>query len=127
MTNISVEALDPTVPSDVQEMAWLRRVLPVLSREYPGYQWLVSVDVVGKIMQIGLALPDRSGAMLPWAYVIHLDKYSDNKVKRAGGELLERRKLSRERAPSDAFSLARSNGMDVMGATWAPSWAKKIA
>lgn len=127
MTDITVEALDEDTPNDVREMVWLRKILPVLTKEYPGYQWLVNVDVIGGVAQIALPFETKAGHVSPWAWVIHLRTYTDEKVKLAGGELLERWKLSRTRAASDTYTLAKSNGIDASGATWAPSWAKGIS
>ena len=78
------------------EEAMCREVMRVLLEQYPGYIWQVMADVEQGIATI--ALPTFMGPTLK--FVIHLENVHgpvamDKQVREAGGQLLERLRLSR--------------------------------
>lgn len=83
-----------------------KNCLDVLNRKYPGHRWMVCVDDVGGIVNITNAR--LSGLQ---GYTLHITKIDNDfkSVMRAGGEILERYRLSRGRIiDSEIVDLARN-------------------
>lgn len=79
---------------ELREMQMSNRMADLLHRHYPGYKWAVRVNIDGGIVTVlNLMLSGR------WGFVIKLielqEDVGDKKLVRAGGELLERYRLSR--------------------------------
>jgi len=79
-----------------------KNALDTLYKKYPGYTWMVMVDDVGGIMNIEcLNASGRIGFTLHLNNIVHDVGVLNKEVMRAGGELLERYGLSRNRAKAD--------------------------
>lgn len=73
----------------------------MLHKHYPGYLWGVNVDSKGGVMKVfNLTLSGQ------WGFVIKLAQLDPEyrKVMRAGGEILERYRLSRSRRKENAVA-----------------------
>jgi hypothetical protein len=96
-------------------------VSDTLMASYPGYAWGVGCTLESGMLAISLIVPlaDVAGANARPGYLIRISScYGPNGVKRvrdAGGELLERWKLNRGKAPADWVDLAWENGQDRAG------------
>lgn len=94
MNNMTQMATD-TPELDVNDLVMARHMADTLHKHYPGHLWAVTCDGTKGIATVrNLAL---SG---DWGYVLHLPLiYSasewDKRVLRAGGEILERYRISR--------------------------------
>lgn len=79
----------------VQADALCKRIGQILVQHYPHRQWFVEVSIAGGIAQI-----QCPSITMQYGYTLHLnDKTHDELIKgvvRAGGQLLEMFKLSRE-------------------------------
>lgn len=77
----------------------VKNCLAMLEKHYPGHRWIVGGDDVGGIVNI--TLPDLSGL---YGITLHITKIDNDfqKIKAAGGELLERFRLARGRANPEA-------------------------
>lgn len=85
---ISPYTLGATLRS--QEVA--RQTFEILHKKFPGYTWLVGVDLDGGILDIRVKnFPNR------WGFTEHISRWTPQRVMRAGGEVLERWHLSRAR------------------------------
>jgi hypothetical protein len=90
-----------------------------LDEHYPGHQWLANADHATGLVTVQLLYLDVERKHARWGFVLHIDKLSSDPTLRAavraGGELLERFRLSRERRRVDAETrqLALANGLDV--------------
>ena len=95
-----------------------RAVSETLMDHYPGYAWGVGCTLQSGMVAITLMVPlaDVAGSNARPGYLIRIQNcYGPGGVKRvidAGGELLERWKLNRGRAPADWVDLAWENGQD---------------
>lgn len=83
------------ISRDLKDLAVAKQVSAVLQDHYPNYNWRVEADTRKKMITVQNM--DLSGK---WGFVLHMMKIfsvSDlnKKVMRAGGELLERFRLSR--------------------------------
>lgn len=79
----------------VQATALCQKIGNALAKHYPRRKWYVDVNWEGKIASVFAA--DIS---MEYGYQLHINKISEEIEKaavKAGGELLERFKLSRER------------------------------
>lgn len=98
--HVSIDDKDFT-PTKMQETELASVVLAKLVKDYPGYNWHVEVCFQAGVCRVRT---EFGGA---WGFVLHLDKIVNDvdlkAVRWAGGELLERFNLSRERANDDAI------------------------
>ncbi len=71
-----------------------KRAVELLNKFYPGYQWAINVN---SDPQGGVMIVKNFTVSHKYGYVLHLDKLDNklNKVKIAGGEILERASLAR--------------------------------
>lgn len=95
-------------------MKMAREVLRVLLEQYPGYGWAVTTDILQGI--VAVAIPQLMGTV--FKYVIHVDKIAgpsdmEKEVKKAGGEILERFRLSRRGLFMPEYSDAIRNRPDA--------------
>lgn len=86
------------------DMTTAREIFRVLKREYPGHPWSVEVHASEGWAKIGLT------ALLGpnWGWMIHLDRYTDQDILKAGGEILERFKIPRSTIDIAAYMSASS-------------------
>lgn len=103
------------LPADASLMV---AVYDKLASEYPGHPWAVTADRERGVVDIQLFYLDAERKNGRWGYVLHTKTLDSDPgmvcVVRAGGELLERFRLSRERAANDESRLrALENGLDV--------------
>ena len=77
-----------------------KQAMCVLNTTYPGYRWFIGVNSEGGILFVKCL--DVSTL---WGFVLHLDKLRTDptlkRVRRAGGELLERAWQKRGKATGD--------------------------
>ena len=75
-----------------------RNVGQVLTRTYPGYIWFVETHPDGGVVYVRCM--NLSGR---WGFVLHINKIDNDykAVKNAGGEILERYRVSRVKKNSD--------------------------
>lgn len=94
-----------------------KAVAGVLMRHYEGHVWHVGCDSSPTVRMIDIKLnyPDKLGMLPKFGFKLKLDGCTDAKIMRAGGELLERYRLSRARANSYSMATAIENGMDKAG------------
>lgn len=80
----------------------IHNVMLKLCKNFPGYDWLVSAD--DKSGMIDIYLPEMGGN---YAYSLHIAKLDTKlkKVFRAGGEILERHGLSRNKMKVDDMAI----------------------
>ena len=74
------------------ELSAAKGIAEELERRYPGWAWMVEVDVEQGILKVwSLRIPGR------WGFLLHLSKLDPEgkAVMRAGGELLERYNMRR--------------------------------
>jgi hypothetical protein len=87
-----------------------------LTRQYPGYLWMVGCNHEAGTIQIDLQC-DKPIGMERYGYMLHLSTVlgagGQKAVMRAGGELLERFGLRRGIAHEDTPEIARAHGLDV--------------
>jgi hypothetical protein len=92
--------LDSDIATTQAELAESKRIAEILQRHYPGHLWAVNVDARG-----GMATIQNLGLSGRWGFYIRLAEIVNDpfmsKVVHAGGELLERYRVSRGRAQQD--------------------------
>lgn len=85
-----------------------------LTSAFEGYAWDVGADHEAGVVCIRLAVPMVGGAAQP-GFLLHISTVigpdGRKKVHRAAGEVLERWRLRRDRAPRDWMEEARENGL----------------
>jgi hypothetical protein len=86
-----------------------------LTETYPGYAWDVGCNHEAGVVAVRLATPEIGGMAQP-GFMLHISTVvgpdGQKKVRQAGGEILERWRLQRERAQSDWVERAQENGLD---------------
>ena len=92
---MSIITLDADIEHDKgKEHTLQQQIGETLKRHYPGYLWAVQVDILGGVVNIyNLTLTGR------WGFVVHI-KNIDSRMKKivdAGGEMLERYFMPRDR------------------------------
>lgn len=93
---------DPDMVQKAASQILCKNALDTLYKKYPGYMWMVMVDDVAGIMNIEcLNASGRFGFTLHMKNIVHDAGVLNKRVMRAGGELLERYGLSRNRAKAD--------------------------
>jgi hypothetical protein len=94
-------------------------VLVALHRAYPGYDWLVTVNFIAGVMNLDL-ICEKPAPLRGHGYLLHLSSLmsagGERKVLNAGGEMLERFGLRRDRADAEWRQVARENGLEMGGA-----------
>lgn len=90
-----------------------------LTREYPGIEWMVGADHEAGTIQIDIMCAKPLG-MERFGYLLHLSSImgpdGQRKVRNAGGELLERFGIRRDRPSAEWRTQAAEHGLDVGGA-----------
>lgn len=80
---------------ELAEIEESKRIAEMLHRHYPGHAW--GVRCTG-----GVAIVQNMALSGKWGFVLHSDKLqgpdAEKRVMRAGGELLERYRISRAKA-----------------------------
>jgi hypothetical protein len=86
-----------------------------LIEHYPGHRWRVTADHRGGCVFIQLLYAGIERKEWEWGWVIHINRLDPNlkAIVKAGGELLERYRLSRGPAPEDAALRALENGLEI--------------
>jgi hypothetical protein len=95
------------VPAEVTICKGIGRLLEF---HYPGHPWGVEVNIEQGYAKI--SIPDLLGPN--WGYIVHLDKMSDKLVIEAGGHILERFKMPRNRIDV-AHYLQRMKEIPLLG------------
>lgn len=116
--------MDPTIikeeshgETDLKDIELCKVVAAVLMRFYPGHVWYVAAnsDSTVRMIDIKLHYPDKLGLLPKFGYKMRLDGATDDKIMRAGGELLERYRLARSNATPYTMIDAINNGIDTAG------------
>lgn len=113
--------IDVSTPYDSADIELAKNIYDILDKHYSGHPWAVWADhrKTNATADILLFYPNKLGQIYKFGYKLHIAKldapYLRKKVIRAGGELLERYGLSRDRANEDSFLDAKSNGLDKTG------------
>jgi hypothetical protein len=81
------------------------RVMELLLKHYPGYDWKVKANIPTGFVHLQLPFLMRQSVH----YNIRLEDLTDELVIKAAGELLERFRLRRQRAQADAYRQAQAN------------------
>jgi hypothetical protein len=86
-----------------------------LTETFPGYAWDVGVNHEAGVLSIRLSIPVFGGMAQP-GFLMHIATAvgpgGQKKVRDAGGEVLERYRLRRDRAAPDWVEHANQNGLD---------------
>lgn len=110
MTGKLIVADEAEAAKAVQADNVARTIGASLRRHYPGRNWYVDVNMDG-----GIATVKCCDISMDWGYVLHLTNTNyelAEKAKTAGGEILERFRLSRDwRGSADILNIER----DVRG------------
>lgn len=89
---------------DANDYVTAKNAADVLHKHYPGHLWAVAIDKQARMLDVrNLALSGR------WGFRIRLPELFsgtsfDKAVMRAGGEVLERYKVSRRKANEDELA-----------------------
>jgi hypothetical protein len=100
----SDDMIDTT--TSAEDMVMIRNTLAILNEHYPNHPWAVRID--GGVLEV-----KNHGASGRMGFAIPLPKLDGDygvfakKVKRAGGELLERYRIRRGTARGDDYALMR--------------------
>lgn len=101
-----VESLIALAPADMEVAAAMYHALDA---EYPGHQWLTSASHETGMAHVKLLYLDKLGKNGVWGFNLHLNTLKSDptlkSVVRAGGELLERYGLRRDRPANDETRL----------------------
>ncbi len=106
-----------SIQEELASQAIARSVSEVLDKHYPGHAWAVQADVMQGIVKVhNLKLSGE------WGFMLMMDDLMNDPTERpvvnAGGELLERFKLSRGRAQEDEIeNLQRDMRGDALHGT----------
>jgi len=91
------------------DLALAKRLAEHLTRHYPGHLWAVNVDSHQGVATIqNMRLSGRWGFVLKFPDLTYEDEIA-REAMRAGGELLERYRLSRGRFRPDEYEILRTN------------------
>lgn len=108
--------VDENPEADLADIELCKRIANVLLKHYPGHVWHVEANCEkAGVANIKLNYPDKLGVLPKFGYRLHISKLSDDKIMRAGGELLERYKLARTKATPYSIIDAIENGCDRTG------------
>lgn len=116
-TFLLADSSHPSIPAADMELAVA--VYHKLDEHYPGHQWRVNADHEAGIVTVQLLYIDLLRRNVKWGYVIHIARLNGDPTclaaVMAGGELLERFNLSRQRGRVDWETKQRAlaNGLDV--------------
>ena len=87
-----------------------------LTATYPGYDWCVGANHEAGVLHIDL-ICDKPLGLQNHGYLLHIANVigpgGQKRVRDAGGELLERFGLRRDRADAEWRAAARENGLDT--------------
>jgi hypothetical protein len=96
-----------------------RLALMVLNRAYPGYDFIASCNFQAGVLNLDVICEKPIG-LQGYGYLLHLPNVmnpdGERRIVNAGGEMLERFGLRRDRADAEWRMHARENGLDVGGA-----------
>jgi hypothetical protein len=94
------------------------KVGEMLAREYPGIDWMVGVDHEAGTVAIDI-MCDKPIGMEKYGYLLHLSSImgpdGQRKVRNAGGELMERFGIRRDRPGAEWRVTAAEHGLDIGG------------
>lgn len=93
-------------------------VLTALNKAYPGYDFIASCNFLAGVLNLDV-LCDKPIGLQGHGYLLHLSSLmsadGERKVLNAGGEMLERFGLRRDRADAEWRQSARENGLEMGG------------
>lgn len=95
-----------------------RIVLTTLNRAYPGYDFLAATNFNAGVLNLDVVCEKPIG-LQGHGFMLHLSTLmspgGEQKVLNAGGEMLERFGLRRDRADAEWRTRARENGLEMGG------------
>lgn len=99
------------------------QVNAVLNKHYPGHPWLIGANHEAGTINVQLTYLDKHGKvgkMGNWGFLLHIAKVKtipdlEKKVMLAGGELLERWQLARDKATDTSWQKAKENTLITDG------------
>lgn len=101
---------------DLADVSLCKHVYECLTINYPGHDWLVGADSFAGIVTIDLPYT-KPYHLRNYGYVLHMSSAdapdARTRVRRAGGELLERFGLPRAGATEESKARALQNGLDI--------------
>lgn len=116
MSDLSIVSGDGHGRQQLAEEALARIALIALHTTYPGYDWLATVNFEAGVMNLDLICEKPIG-LQGHGYLLHLKSVmnpdGERKILNAGGEMLERFGLRRDRADAEWRMQARENGLDM--------------
>lgn len=110
--------IDTPTEHDAADLELAKKIYDILDKHYSGHPWGVWADHREKngTCDIKLFYPDAKGQIWHYGYKLHIGKcdtpFLKKKVVKAGGELLERYGLPRERANINSALDAKNHGLD---------------
>lgn len=118
MSDLSIIAGDGHGRQQRAEEGLCHVVLTTLNRAYPGYDFLASVNFTAGVMNLDI-ICDKPAPLRGHGFLLHLSSLmgpgGEKKVLNAGGEMLERFGLRRDRADAEWRMQARENGLEMGG------------
>lgn len=116
MSELSIIAGDGYGRQQQAEEALCHMALVVLNRAYPGYDFLASTNFTAGVMNLDIVCEKPLG-LQGHGFLLHLSSImgadGERKILNAGGEMLERFGLRRDRADAEWRTQARENGLDI--------------
>jgi hypothetical protein len=89
----------------------------VLQDAYPGHPWLIGVDHTAGALHARLMYNGQERSNNGWGFLLYLSTVvgadGDHKLRKAGGECLERFQLARGKATEESALRAIQNGLDL--------------
>lgn len=106
VTSLSLANPEDLPHITLNDMMWARTLGEALHRHYPGYLWAVNVESRTGLIQIrNMHLAGNWGYVLKMGAVYSISSLEKD-VIRAGGEILERFRLSRAQFQAEQYSEA---------------------
>jgi len=98
------------------EEALCHMALVVLNRHFPGYDFLASCNLQAGVLNLDV-ICEKPLKYRAHGFLLHLSSimntHGEKALRNAGGEMLERFGLRRDRADAEWRTQARENGLDV--------------
>lgn len=112
----AITTIDVSGENDSADIELCGKVSDILNRAYPAHLWMVGCDHKAGLIYVELPYGNSVKAF-PYGFALHIGKLGGaktmkKKVQWAGGELLERWGLPRNKAHKDVLSIAGNNKLD---------------
>jgi hypothetical protein len=108
--------IDVHTENDLKDITLCKEIYGVLEQNYPGHPWVVGANHESGVVDIQLAYMDAFGRVSRYGYGLNIPNFDAatmaKKVRRAGGELLERSRLPRRGASDSSEAIYAEQGLD---------------